>query len=434
MNITVVGTGYVGLVTGVCLADINHQVTCLDIDEMKVQKLSSGFSPIYEPGLEELLEKNIAENRLRFTSNLTVAYQNTDVVYIAVGTPQKPDGSADLSYVENAAIGIADHIQNDVIVVIKSTVPVGTNDYIKEILEKHLVDRHSIEMVSNPEFLREGSAVKDTFQADRIVIGADHPHASSVLKKINQPFHSPVFETDIKSAEMIKYASNAFLATKISFINEISNICEKIGANIDDVSVGMGQDHRIGPHFLRAGIGYGGSCFPKDTNALVQIAGNVEHEFELLKSVIRVNNHQQLLLVDKARKRFGDLKGLSIAILGLSFKPDTDDMREAPSIPISKTLLQEGAMLTAYDPLAVENACKILPEGIKYVSSPEEALIDADAVFILTEWDQVRNLDLKKVKQLMNQAVIFDGRNVLSLNEIEDIGIEYHSIGRPSVL
>ncbi|WP_085522138.1 UDP-glucose dehydrogenase family protein [Tuberibacillus sp. Marseille-P3662] len=433
MKISVVGTGYVGLVTGVCLADIGHQVTCIDIDKEKVKQLKEGIPPIYEQGLEELMAKNIESGRLSFTSELDEGYKDVQVIYIAVGTPQNENGSADLSYVSLAAKGIAENINHNVVIVTKSTVPVGTNDHIKSIVLKYLKAPVSVDMVSNPEFLREGSAIKDTFESDRIVIGSDNKAAGDMIEKVNEPFGLPVFRTDVKSAEMIKYASNAFLATKISFINEIANICGKIGANIEDVSKGMGIDRRIGPQFLNAGIGYGGSCFPKDTNALVQIAGNVEHEFELLKSVIKVNNHQQLLLVNKANQRLGDLKGLNIALLGLAFKPKTDDMREAPSIVISEELVKQGANVTAYDPLAIENAQSIFPNEVQFTDSIEDAIGQADVAFILTEWDDIKDLNLERAYQLMRQPIIFDGRNTFPLDAIKGTGFEYHSIGRPTI-
>ncbi|TLS35168.1 UDP-glucose dehydrogenase family protein [Pseudalkalibacillus caeni] len=434
MKISVIGTGYVGLVTGVCLSDIGHQVTCIDIDQQKVEKMRKGISPIFEPGLEELMVKNIDAERLFFTTDHKAGFQNAQAIYIAVGTPQNGDGSANLLFIEQVAKDIATQVTNDVVVVTKSTVPVGTNDYIKKLIQEQLVNDVKVEVVSNPEFLREGSAVKDTFYGDRIVIGSDSETAASLIEEVNKSFGIPVYKTDIRSAEMIKYASNAFLATKISFINEISNICEKTGANVEDVAIGMGLDQRIGNKFLNAGIGYGGSCFPKDTNALVQIAGNVEHDFELLKSVIKVNNDQQRLLVDKAINRFGTLSGKRVAILGLAFKPNTDDMREAASIKISQELVQMGAEVVAYDPIAMENAKKLLPGAIMYVNSIDEAILNADCAFILTEWDEIKKIDLSNLNNVMQEAVLFDGRNCFSIEETKNVNIEYHSIGRPSVM
>ncbi|MBD8069407.1 UDP-glucose dehydrogenase family protein [Bacillus sp. PS06] len=433
MKIAVIGTGYVGLVTGVCLSDIGHNVTCIDIDAEKVSKMREGFSPIYEPGLEELMVKNIENGRLHFTTEHAVGFKDADAIYIAVGTPQKEDGSANLSYIEQAAKDISLHLTKNTVVVTKSTVPLGTNDHIKEVIVNHLVNDVQVEVVSNPEFLREGSAVKDTFYGDRIVIGANNEQAANLIEEINKPFGTPVYKTDIRSAEMIKYASNAFLATKISFINEIANICEKVGANIEDVAVGMGQDSRIGSQFLKAGIGYGGSCFPKDTNALVQIAGNLEHDFELLKSVIRVNNKQQNLLITKLVERFGSLEGMNVAVLGLAFKPNTDDMREAASIIVIRKLIELGANVVAYDPIAIENAKQYLPVNVTYVTEVDSALMGANVALILTEWEDVKNIELNKVSNLMNEAIVFDGRNCFELEAVKSSGIEYYSIGRPNV-
>jgi UDPglucose 6-dehydrogenase len=433
MKITVVGTGYVGLVTGVCLSDIGHEVTCIDVDENKVSRMANGLSPIYEPGLEDIMKRNIEDGRLRFTTNHQDGFENTDVIYIAVGTPQKKDGKANLLYIERVAQDIAENISKNVIVVTKSTVPVGTNEYIKSIILKNLDSNLQIDIVSNPEFLREGSAVYDTFHGDRIIIGAENEISAKVIEDINKPFGIPIYKTDIRSAEMIKYASNAFLATKISFINEISNICEKLDANIEDVAYGMGLDQRIGSQFLNAGIGYGGSCFPKDTNALVQIAGNVEHDFELLKSVIKVNNNQQHLLVEKAKERFGTLVDKQIAILGLAFKPNTDDMREAPSIVITEKLINEGAKVIAYDPVATENARVNLPNKVDYANSIEQAISNAETVFILTDWEEIKLFNLEKFSELMKIPVVFDGRNCFDLETIQKHNIEYHSIGRPVI-
>jgi UDPglucose 6-dehydrogenase len=434
VKITIAGTGYVGLVTGVCLAEIGNDVTCFDIDEQKVQKMSLGISPIYEPGLEDLMRKNIQEGRLHFTTDPQKAYGDADVIYIAVGTPENEDGSANLTYVEEAALTISRLVNKDVIVVIKSTVPVGTNDYIQSLINEHKSPDIKVTVVSNPEFLREGSAVYDTFHGDRIVIGANDEHAASVIEEINKPFGIPIFKTDIRSAEMIKYAANAFLATKISFINEIANICEKVGANIDDVAYGIGQDKRIGPHFLRAGIGYGGSCFPKDTKALVQLAGYVQHKFDLLESVINVNNKQQLLLYTKAKELFGSLKGKKAAVLGLSFKPNTDDIREAASIVIIRKLLEEQADITVYDPIAMENAKKVLHDTVQYADSAVDAITGKDLVFIVTEWEEIKNIPLSIYVENMVDPVILDGRNCYDVKEAEKYPITYISIGRQKVI
>jgi UDPglucose 6-dehydrogenase len=433
MNIAVVGTGYVGLVTGTCLSEIGHNVICIDIDKAKIEKMKKGISPIYEPGLDELMKKNIAAERLHFTANHGEAFQIADVIYIAVGTPEKEDGSANLSFVKQVAIDIASEITKDVIVVTKSTVPVGTNHWIKETIDGHLKQAVNVEVVSNPEFLREGAAIYDSFNGDRIVVGADNPKAADVIEEINKPYGIPVFKTDIRSAEMIKYAANAFLATKISFINEISNICERVEANVEDVAVGMGMDNRIGSQFLNAGIGYGGSCFPKDTKALVQIAGNVEYDFELLKGVIEVNKKQQRILLNKLHDRFEDLVGKNIAVLGLAFKPNTDDMREAASIPITDYLIKEGANVKAFDPVAMDQAKKILNADVAYAETIKEALEGADAVLILTEWAEIKDLSLEVYESVMKTPVILDGRNCYDIDLVKNANIEYFSMGRPSV-
>ena len=430
MKISVIGTGYVGLVTGVSLSEIGHHVTCIDVNQAKVAKMQKGISPIYEPGLSEMMTKNINENRLNFTTDHRKGLKHSDVIYIAVGTPENGDGSADMSYVSQAARDIAENIQRNVIVVTKSTVPVGTNDRIKEIIHSHLAANLQVEVVSNPEFLKEGSAIHDSFNGDRIVIGADSEYASSIIEQINEPFGVPIFKTDIKSAEMIKYASNAFLATKISFINEISNICELLGANIENVSKGMGLDQRIGSQFLRAGIGYGGSCFPKDTKALIQIAGNVEYEFELLKGVVNVNKKQQGILIGKLNDCLPVLTGKRIAVLGLAFKPNTDDMRESASILVTEELIKQGAQVIAYDPIAMENAKSFLNPLVQYADSMEEAIADSEAALILTDWDEIKNIELALFK-IMRKPLVIDGRNCFSLEAVENSGIEYHSIGRP---
>ncbi|MGG4000655.1 UDP-glucose dehydrogenase family protein [Anoxybacillus kestanbolensis] len=432
MNIVVVGTGYVGLVTGVALAHIGHQVTCVDVDEEKVERMKRGISPIYEPGIEPLMKGNMEANRLFFTTDGARAYQEADVIYIAVGTPENEDGSANLAYLKQAVRDIASAVTKDVIVVTKSTVPVGTNHEIQRMF-KQLAPHVHIDVVSNPEFLREGSAIHDTFHGDRIVIGADDERAAAVVADIHRPFGIPIFHTDIRSAEMIKYASNAFLATKISFINEIANICEKVGADVEQVAAGMGMDERIGSSFLRAGIGYGGSCFPKDTKALAKIAANIDHDFELLKAVIEVNNKQQRKLIEKAKKRFGHLAGKKIALLGLSFKPNTDDMREAASLVVARELVAEQAIVVAYDPIAMNKAKSVLPKEVIYASRVEEALKDADAAMILTEWDEFRQLDLSVYVKQMKTPIIFDGRNCYALHDVARYPIEYYSIGRKPI-
>ncbi|MEI2311409.1 UDP-glucose dehydrogenase family protein [Bacillus nitratireducens] len=434
MKIAIFGTGYVGLVTGVCLSDIGHRVTCIDIDENKVAKMKEGISPIYEPGLDELMSKNIKGNRLLFTTDYRQGLEEADVIYIAVGTPQQADGSANLQYIEQVALDIANNLKKDSIVVIKSTVPVGTNDHVKNLIQQNLKADVKISMVSNPEFLREGSAIHDSFYGDRIVVGADDAKTADVMEEVNKPFNVPVFKTTIRSSEMIKYAANAFLATKISFINEIANICEKLGADVEHVANGMGLDKRIGTQFLKAGIGYGGSCFPKDTHALIQIAGNVEHDFDLLKSVITVNNNQQASLVEKVKSVLGDMKGKHVAMLGLAFKPNTDDMREAASIVIAEELVGLGAKVVAYDPIAIENAKKLLPGEVEYVYSVEDAIQQADITLIVTEWDNIKTFPIEKYIELMKEPIIFDGRNCHGLEYVQQFDIDYYSVGRPAII
>lgn len=432
-NISIIGTGYVGLVTGVCLAEIGHNVTCLDLDKKKIELLTLGVSPIYEPGLDELMASNMERGNLHFTSDTMMALREADVVYIAVGTPQQGDGSADLSYVFKAAQDIGQNITRDVVVVTKSTVPLGTNYKIEEVVNAYLQGNYHVDIVSNPEFLREGSAVHDSFHGDRIVIGADSPAAADLIEEINQPFGLPILKTSISSAEMIKYAANAFLATKISFINEIAALSEKVGSDIVEVAKGIGKDARIGSKFLDAGIGFGGSCFPKDTRALVKISEAVDHDFRLLKSVIEINDRQKTALVKKAKERFGSLKGKRVALLGLAFKPNTDDMREAASISISKRLLEEGAEIIAYDPIAIENAKKVLPPEVQFVEQIEDAIKEADVVFIVTEWEEIVNKALILSSLFMEKPILFDGRNCYTEEEIKQYPVEYIAIGRKPI-
>jgi UDPglucose 6-dehydrogenase len=433
MRIAVAGTGYVGLITGVCLAEMGHHVVCTDVREEKIQLLKTGRSPIFEPGLEPMLKHNMSNGRLDFTTNPRTAYKNADIIFIAVGTPENEDGTANLDYIHAAAYTIGVSIENDVIVCTKSTVPVGTNEKIREIIQSVKPPPLQVMVVSNPEFLREGSGIIDFFNGDRIVIGTESREAASIMEKIYLPLKIPIMITDTRSAEMIKYASNAFLATKVSFINEIAAICEKVGANIEEVAYGIGKDKRIGPHFLQTGIGYGGSCFPKDTKALVQIAGNVKHKFELLESVIKVNNRQQTLAVIKAKETLGPLKGKRVALLGLAFKPDTDDVREAASLTIAKALKDEGAIVIAYDPAAIPNARKVLGDTIEYTMDIQLAIENADAAIIATEWDHIKHLPLELYAEKMKSPIIIDGRNCYSIQNISSHPITYISIGRPSI-
>lgn len=432
MRIAVIGTGYVGLVTGVTLSEIGQEVVCIDTDEQKVEKMKKGISPIYEPGLTEMMQKNLEAGRLSFTTSHREAVRQADAIYIAVGTPEKTDGSADLSYVEQACKDIAWNITRDTIIVTKSTVPVGTNNRILDTILLHLLHDLQIDIVSNPEFLREGSAIYDSFNADRIIIGTESERAATIMEKINAPFNVPIFRTDIKSAEMIKYASNAFLATKISFINEISNICELLGADVENVAKGMGMDRRIGLQFLKAGIGYGGSCFPKDTKALIQIAGNLDYEFQLLKGVVNVNIKQQSLLIEKLKRCIPDVAGKKIAVLGLAFKPETDDMRESASIIVTDALLKQGARVMGYDPVAMENAKSVLNPNVEYAENIADAINGSEAVMILTEWQEIKKLSPTAFKSMIRPLVI-DGRNCYSLQEMKAHKIEYYSVGRPPI-
>ncbi|RLQ96866.1 UDP-glucose dehydrogenase family protein [Falsibacillus albus] len=430
-RVTVMGTGYVGLITGVCLAEIGHSVTCIDIAPEKIEQLRRGISPIFEPGLTDLIEENLRSGNLWFTNKPEEAIPQSEFIFIAVGTPQREDGSADLTYIQQAAKTIGAHLSIlNTVIVTKSTVPVGTNGKIEEWIKDSLHATIPFDVVSNPEFLREGSAIQDTFQADRIVIGSENEESAQRVAALYEPMNIPIFNTNRESAELIKYASNAFLATKISFINEIANLSEKLGADISDVAYGMGLDHRIGTAFLKAGLGYGGSCFPKDTNALVQIAGGVDHRFELLESVIKVNQQQPLKLLNKAVQHFGSLQGKETAILGLAFKPNTDDMREAASITLIEHLLAAGAKVRAYDPIAAGHAQKIFGDRIEYSGSIEECLHQADMAFIATEWEEIKLLPLSIYQKQMKHPVIFDGRNCYSLAEAERHQIDYYSIGR----
>lgn len=434
MNIVVAGTGYVGLVTGACLSEVGHTVTCVDIDEKKVEIMKQGISPIYEPGLDELLERNYKENRLDFTIDYKNAYKNADIVFIGVGTPERVDGSANLDYVFAVCKQIAENVTNDCLVVVKSTVPIGTNDKVEEFLKENLVHNVKIEVASNPEFLAQGTAVVDTLNASRIVIGVESRKAEEKLRYVYERFNQPIVVTNRRSAEMIKYASNDFLALKISFMNEMANVCEIVGADIEDVAKGMSYDPRIGNKFLNAGLGYGGSCFPKDTKALHWLANDNGYEIKTIKSTIEVNENQKFKLFRKAKQEFGSLKGLKVAVLGLTFKPGTDDLREAPSIPNVRRLLDEGAEIVAYDPVGVNNFKKLFPAEITYVNTPEETLVDADIAFIFTEWDEIKSVELSKYVELMNTPIIYDGRNCYDVKDVKEYNVDYYSIGRESVL
>jgi UDPglucose 6-dehydrogenase len=430
MKITVCGTGYVGLVTGVCLAEMGHEVVCFDTDEQKINLLQAGICPIYEPGLEELLLKQLLAKRLHFSTDAKQAYKESEVIFLAVGTPEKDDGAADLIFIEQAVVTIAQHITSYTIIVTKSTVPIGTNDRLQATFDGKGV---SVEVVSNPEFLREGSGIYDTFHGDRIVIGSNHKEAREKVEKIFQPLQIPIVHMSIRSAEMVKYASNTFLATKISFINEIAKLCEYTGANVEDVALGMGMDSRIGTPFLKAGIGFGGSCFPKDTKALENVASLYEYEFQILQSVIKVNEKQKSLLFEKAMDRMGSVEGKTVAVLGLSFKPNTDDIRDAPSIPLIEDLLNAGAHVRVYDPIANHHVKKRYQNTIHYSDTIENAIDQADLVCIVTEWGEIKEFPLSKYKQMMREPLLIDGRNCYKLEEAKHADITYISIGREVV-
>ena len=431
MKITIAGTGYVGLVTGVCLAEVGHEnVVCLDVDKQKVDLMKDGVSPIYEEHLEELMKKNYEKGRIDYTTNYKEAYKDADIIMIAVGTPERSDGSANLDYIKKVAKQIASSVTKDTLVVIKSTVPIGTNDAIEKFIRENLKNKVKIELASNPEFLSQGTAVMDTLNASRIVIGVESEWAKNILEEVYKPFNQPIVVTNRNSAEMIKYASNDFLALKISFMNDIANLCEIVGANIEDVAKGMSYDERIGSKFLKAGIGYGGSCFPKDTKALHWLASHNGYELKTVKAAIEVNESQKLRLVRKAANLVESFDGMKVAVLGLTFKPGTDDLREAPSIPNIQYLLERGAEVVAYDPVGIENTKNIFKDSIKYTTSIDEAIEDADICFIMTEWKQILNYDISNYKHKMKRPLVFDGRNCYTLDTMKDLGIEYYSIGR----
>ena len=430
IKIAVAGTGYVGLVAGVCFAEKGHDVTCVDVDENKVKIMKEGKSPIYEEGLEELMKKNIASGRLHFTTDYTIAYKDADAIFIGVGTPEQPDGSANLSYVATVSRQIAESIEKDCLVVVKSTVPVGTNDKVEQFIKDSLVNNVKVEVASNPEFLAQGHAVRDTLEAKRIVIGTNSKEAEELLMKIYEPFGLPIVSVNRRSAEMIKYASNDFLALKISYMNDIANLCELVGANIEDVAKGMSYDPRIGASFLHAGIGYGGSCFPKDTKALSYLAKQNGYTLRTVQAAVDVNKSQKTKLYRKACDRLITFDHLKVAVLGLAFKAGTDDLREAPSLDNVALLLEQGADIYAYDPVAMDNFKKKYPTQIHYVEKPEEALEKANVCFIFTEWDEIKSIKPETYKKLMRTPLVYDGRNIYELEDMKEAGIEYYSIGR----
>jgi UDPglucose 6-dehydrogenase len=433
MQIAVIGTGYVGLVTGACFAETGNHVICVDIDANKVDRLKKGEVPIYEPGLDIIFERNTKQGRLLFTTNLKEAIKDAAIIFLALPTPPGADGSADLSYILKVAKDLSEIIVDYKVIVDKSTVPVGTAEKVSAILEQKL-SKDLYDVVSNPEFLREGVAVDDFLKPDRVVIGTSSARAQKLMRQLYEPFvrqGNPIFFMDVRSAEMTKYAANAYLATRISFMNEISNLCEILGADVDMVRKGMGSDSRIGKRFLFPGVGYGGSCFPKDVQALAKTANDNNYPFHILSSVMQVNDIQRIILANKIINRFnGNLKGLNIAVWGLAFKPNTDDIREAPALFIIEKLLAAGATVKAFDPEAMPNVQKILGDRIIYVNEPYEALIEADALAIVTEWSQFRAPGFKIMKQLMRQPHIFDGRNLYDLDQMTEEGFYYESMGR----
>ena len=438
MNIAVVGTGYVGLVSGTCFAETGNQVVCVDIDEKKVNKLRGGELTIYEPGLEVLFERNTRQGRLSFTTNLEDAVKEAQIIFLALPTPPGEDGSADLRYVLGVAEDLAGMIEDYKIIVDKSTVPVGTAEKVSERLAQKL-DQELFDVVSNPEFLREGVAVDDFLKPDRVVIGTDSERAKEIMGELYRPFvrqGNPVVFMDIRSAEMTKYAANSYLATRITFMNEIANLCEKLGANVDDVRKGMGSDSRIGKRFLFPGVGFGGSCFPKDVQALLRTANKNEYDFRILKSVLDVNSNQRRILVDKIKNYFNDeLNGKTIALWGLAFKPNTDDIREAPALYVARELIDAGARLKMYDPEAMDNFKTVFPESdhLSYANNPYDVLQDADALCIMTEWSVFRVPDFGQIQKNMKGNAIFDGRNLYDLDFMSKQDFHYESIGRNTV-
>lgn len=430
MKIAIVGTGYVGLVTGACFADLGNHVICVDNDNSKIQGLNKGEIPIYEPGLKELVAKCAKEKTLEFTTDIKAAVKKSEIIFICVGTPPRDDGSADLSSVEYVSMEIAKNMDSYKLIVEKSTVPVETGEWVKKTIGTFRKNNTSFDVASNPEFLREGSAVKDFMKPDRIVIGVETQKAAEILKKLYAPIKAPIIVTDIKGAELIKHASNSFLATKISFINAIANICEKVGADVEEVARGIGYDKRINLKFLKAGAGFGGFCFPKDLKAFMHIAEMAGYDFGLLKEVEKINENQKTLIIKKIKGLLWNLNGKTISVLGLSFKPDTDDIRFSPSIDIIKRLISEGCIIKAYDPQAMEKARHELGDKVKYASSAYEALLDSDCLLLMTEWKEFKEMDFSKVKKSMKQPVIMDARNIYDPALMKKNGFMYAGIGR----
>ena len=430
-DICVVGTGYVGLVTGACFADFGNDVVCLDIDANKVEMLCAGQMPIYEPGLEEVVRRNVAAGRLSFTTSYEEAIKTNQprYVFIAVGTPEGVDGEADLKYVRKAAESIAEVMDHPLIIVNKSTVPVGTGDWVADIINRHRNGDVDFTVVSNPEFLREGSAINDFLHPDRVVLGSLKRDAAESVAQLYLSLRTPIIVTDLRTAEMIKYASNAYLANRISFINEIAAICEQLGADVKEVAVGMGYDKRIGHYFLDAGLGYGGSCFPKDVKALAHMASIHGRHPQLLRAVMEINKDQRLRVIQKLRNQLGKLQDRTIGLLGLAFKPNTDDLREAPSVEVAHLLQNEGAHVKGYDPVAMPMAERLIP-GIELAKDAYDLARGCDAIVVVTEWNEFKHLDLAKVKALMRQPILLDGRNVYDAKQMNDLGFQYRGMGR----
>lgn len=432
MHIAVIGTGYVGLVTGACFAEFGVEVTCVDVDKNKIDRLNNGEIPIYEPGLDQIVEKNIKAGRLHFTTEIKTAVENALVVFLAVGTPPKDDGSPDMSYYQQAAKDIAQSMNGYKVLVTKSTVPVGTGKWLRGFVQKHQTTKTNFGVASNPEFLREGAAIEDFMHPDRVVIGSNEEDAIAIMKDLYRPLYlieTPIVITSLEAAELTKYAANAFLATKISFINEIANLCDKIGCDVHEVSRGMGMDKRIGTKFLHPGPGFGGSCFPKDTRALSTVAKQFGAESRIVDTVIEVNDMQREAMIPKIESLVGDFKGKTIGVLGLSFKPETDDMRESPAIEIIKGLQERGGIVKAFDPVAMEEAKHYLPD-IQYATDEYDAIEGADILVFMTEWNQFRALDMERVKRLLKSPKIADLRNIYEPKDMRALGFEYVGVGR----
>ena len=436
MNIAIIGTGYVGLVSGTCFAETGNNVVCIDINEDKINQLRRGETPIYEPGLDVLLERNIKEKRITFTTSLADGIKDAQIIFLALPTPPGKDGAADLQYVLGVAKDLSKIITSYKVIVNKSTVPVGTAEKTTAVMLENL-DPALFDVVSNPEFLREGVAVEDFLKPDRVVIGTSSEKAKKLMDELYQPFvrqGNPIYYMDERSSEMTKYAANSYLAMRISFMNEMANLCERAGANVDWVRMGMGSDGRIGKRFLFPGVGYGGSCFPKDVQALARTADEHEYDFQIVKSVMEVNDRQKLILGNKILKQYnGDIKGKTFAVWGLAFKPETDDIREAPALYLIETLLANGANVKAFDPEAMPNVKAIFGDKVQFVENQYDAIIDADALVIVTEWSEFRNPDFNKIKATLKEAIIFDGRNVYSLDKMKELGFHYQSMGRGTI-